>query len=154
MGHEIERKFLVHGSAWKNGVRGTRISQGYLSLDKQRTVRVRAADDQAWLTVKGLTTSVTRVEYEYEIPAADARYMLEHLCLQPIIDKTRYAVDYAGHRWEIDEFHGANEGLRVAEIELRSEDENFERPPWLATEVSGEARYYNARLVEQPYKDW
>jgi adenylate cyclase len=117
-------------------------------------VRVRAAGEQAWLTIKGLTINLTRLEYEYEIPVADARYMLEHLCQQPIIDKTRYAVHYAGHRWDVDEFHGANEGLRVAEIELRSEDETFERPPWLGAEVSGDARYYNARLVQHPYRDW
>jgi adenylate cyclase len=154
MSTEIERKFLVAGPGWKNGAVGRRFRQGYLSVEEERTVRVRAVDDQAWLTVKGLTTGFTRVEYEYPIPASDARELLDTLCHQPIIDKTRYEIRHAGHLWEVDEFHGANEGLVVAEIELRSEQEAFERPAWLGAEVSDDPRYFNANLIRHPFRDW
>lgn len=154
MSTEIERKFLVSGTAWKTRSPGRRLRQGYLSLDRQRTVRVRLVDDQAWLTIKGPTVGVTRTEFEYPIPAADARELLERFCLPPLIDKTRYEVRHGGHRWEIDEFHGANEGLVVAEIELASEDEPFERPPWLGEEVSADPRYFNASLARHPFKEW
>lgn len=151
MSMEIERKFLVRGIAWKTGIAGTRIRQGYLSLARERTVRIRATEDEAWLTIKGLTRGISRVEYEYAIPPADARHLLDELCLQPLIDKTRYAVRHGGHLWEIDEFHGANQGLIVAEIELGSEAEFFERPPWLGDEVSGDPRYFNSSLVTKPW---
>lgn len=154
MGREIERKFLVTGTAWKEGVHGRRIRQGYLSLDKERTVRVRVVDEQAWLTVKGLTTGCTRAEFEYAIPVADARRLLDEFCHQPVIDKTRYTIRHAGHAWEVDEFHGANEGLLVAEIELQDEAEPFERPDWVAEEVSRDPRYFNARLSIHPFSEW
>lgn len=154
MSTEIERKFLVAGPGWKDGAVGRRLRQGYLSVEEERTVRVRAVDDQAWLTIKGLATGFTRVEYEYPIPAADARELLDSLCHQPIIDKTRYAIRHAGHLWEVDEFHGANAGLVVAEIELRSEQEAFTRPPWLGAEVSDDPRYFNANLIRHPFRDW
>ena len=154
MSTEIERKFLVAGTRWKDGAGGRRLRQGYLSVEEQRTVRVRAVDDQAWLTIKGLARGYTRVEYEYPIPAADARELLEALCHQPIIDKTRYEIRHAGHLWEVDEFHGANAGLVVAEIELGSEQEPFERPPWLGAEVSDDPRYFNASLIRHPFRDW
>jgi adenylate cyclase len=154
MSTEIERKFLVAGTRWKDGAVGRRLRQGYLSVEEQRTVRVRAVDDQAWLTIKGLARGYTRVEYEYPIPAADARELLEALCHQPIIDKTRYEIRHAGHLWEVDEFHGANAGLVVAEIELGSEQEPFERPPWLGAEVSDDPRYFNASLIRHPFRDW
>ena len=154
MSTEIERKFLVAGTRWRDGAVGRRFRQGYLSVEKERTVRVRTADDQAWLTIKGLTRGFTRVEYEYPIPLPDARELLDKLCHQPIIDKTRYEVRYAGHLWEVDEFHGANEGLVVAEIELASEQEIFTRPPWLGDEVSDDPRYFNANLIRHPFRDW
>jgi len=154
MSTEIERKFLVAGTRWKDGAVGRRLRQGYLSVEEQRTVRVRAVDDQAWLTIKGLAKGYTRVEYEYPIPAADARALLETLCHQPIIDKTRYEIRHAGHLWEVDEFHGANAGLVVAEIELGSEQDTFERPPWLGDEVSDDPRYFNANLIRHPFRDW
>jgi adenylate cyclase len=154
MGTEIERKFLVKGTAWREGVHGQRFRQGYLSVDRERTVRVRAVGGRAWLTVKGLTTGFSRLEFEYEIPAADATTLLDELCLQPIIDKTRYEVRHCGRLWEVDEFHGVNEGLVIAEIELDSEQDAFERPPWLGDEVSDDPRYFNARLVRHPFRDW
>jgi adenylate cyclase len=150
MSMEIERKFLVRGDAWRTGADGTRIRQGYLSLARERTVRIRATEKQAWLTIKGVTRGISRVEFEYAIPAADAQHLLDELCLQPLIEKTRYAVRYGGHLWDIDEFHGANQGLIVAEIELGSETEVFERPPWLGDEVSGDPRYFNSSLVRNP----
>lgn len=154
MGREIERKFLVYGTAWKHGVDGKLVRQGYLSMDQERTMRVRAVADRGWLTIKGLMRGVTRVEHEYEIPLADAVQLLDTLCHQPVVEKTRYEIRYGGHLWEVDEFHGANEGLVVAEVELGSEDETFEQPPWLGDEVSHDPRYFNANLVRHPFKIW
>lgn len=154
MGTEIERKFLVSGEAWRQGAEARRIRQGYLSVEKERTVRVRAVDDRAWLTVKGLTRGFTRMEFEYEIPAEHALRMLDELCVQPIIDKTRHEIRHGVHLWEVDEFHGANTGLVIAEIELAREDENFDRPPWLGKEVSDDPRYFNANLASHPYSAW
>ena len=101
-----------------------------------------------------MTLGVTRTEFDYAIPEDDARDMLQSLCMQPLIDKTRHYVRYRGHTWEIDEFAGANTGLVVAELELKSEDDAFEQPPWLGQEVSHDPRYYNVCLVEHPYKNW
>jgi adenylate cyclase len=153
-GTEIERKFLVSGRGWKQAGRGRRFRQAYLSTEAQRTVRVRVVDDRAWLTIKGPTEGISRLEFEYPIPVEDAERMLQALCLKPYIDKTRYHVSHGGHVWEVDEFHGANSGLVVAEIELQSVDETFERPDWLGREVSDDPRYFNASLVAHPYKDW
>ncbi|MFU8896394.1 MAG: CYTH domain-containing protein [Gammaproteobacteria bacterium] len=154
MGTEIERKFLVTGTGWKTGRQGKRVRQGYLCVEKERTVRVRLVDKHGWLTVKGVTSGVSRLEFEYPIPVADAHRLLDALCLQPIIDKTRYEIRHQDHLWEVDEFHGANAGLVVAEIELDREDEAFARPDWLGDEVSDDARYFNAQLVRHPYRDW
>jgi CYTH domain-containing protein len=153
MGKEIERKFLVTGNAWKMGD-GELFRQGYLSIDKHRTVRVRRAGDAAQLTVKGITEGATRSEYEYPIPVDDADRMLEALCLHPLIEKRRYRVDYRGMTWEIDCFYGANEGLVVAEIELESPRQRFDKPDWIGDEVTSDPRYYNANLVDQPYCNW
>ncbi|HUG99586.1 MAG TPA: CYTH domain-containing protein [Gammaproteobacteria bacterium] len=154
MGREIERKFLVTGTAWKDGLHGRLFRQGYLSLEKSRTVRVRAAEDAAWLTIKGATAGCTRAEYEYPIPVAEAHELLDTLCIRPLVEKTRYEVRYGGHLWQVDEFHGANAGLVVAEIELGREDEAFERPPWLGAEVSSDPRYFNVNLVNHPFREW
>jgi len=151
---EIERKFLVTDLGWKQKGQGRRFRQAYLSTDKQRVVRVRVVDDDAWLTIKGQTSGITRLEFEYAIPVEDAEHMLESLCHQPVIDKTRYLLKHGDHTWEIDEFHGANEGLVVAEIELDSEEEHFERPEWLGEEVSGDPRYFNSNLIAHPYREW
>lgn len=152
MAKEIERKFLVLGSEWHTG-NPLRISQGYLSRDKDRTVRVRIAGTQAYLTVKGITTGATRPEFEYEIPLSDAEALL-CMCDGPLVEKLRHRVQHGGHAWEIDEFLGENIGLVVAEIELRSEAESFARPPWLAGEVTHDARYFNSNLSTNPFARW
>lgn len=154
MGQEIERKFLVSSNSWQGDAPGELFRQGYLNTHKERTVRVRQKGERAWLTIKGLSRGATRSEYEYEIPAADAAEMLDALCERPLIEKTRYRVPFAGHTWEIDEFHGANAGLVLAEVELDSEDESLSLPPWVGDEVTGDARYFNANLVAQPYAQW
>ncbi len=150
---EIERKFLIADDSWRDGSAGVGITQGYLSQDPERTVRVRTAGDQAWVTIKGRTRGITRAEFEYEIPVADARELLE-LCLPSLIGKTRHEVSYAGHLWEIDVFHGANAGLVVAEIELADESVSPALPPWVGREVSNDARYFNACLAELSYAKW
>lgn len=115
---------------------------------------MRVAGTEGFLTLKGIATGASRAEFEYALPLADAQYMLSHFCLKPLIEKTRWHYDYKGHLWEIDEFSGENEGLIVAEIELTSEIEQFDRPDWLGQEVTGDPRYNNASLVNNPYKNW
>ncbi|MCR4859709.1 MAG: CYTH domain-containing protein [Bacteroidales bacterium] len=152
---EIERKFLVAGDFREEVSGSSRIIQGYLCSGPGRSVRIRIRDDRGYLTVKGPVRGLTRFEWEKEIPAEEARQMLE-LCEPGVIDKTRHLVPAADgiHTWEVDEFHGENEGLLVAEIELASEDETFPRPVWLGPEVTGDRRYYNTNLRRLPYKDW
>jgi len=154
MGQEIERKFLVNGDAWRGGARGVLYRQGYLSTHAERTVRVRVMGDRAALTVKGLTVGARRAEFEYDIPVDDATQMLDALCERPLIEKTRHTIAFAGHTWEVDEFHGENEGLIVAEVELLREDEEVALPPWIGAEVTADDRYKNSRLVSSPYKTW
>jgi len=149
---EIERKFLVIGDDWRTD-RGVRIIQGYLNRDEERTVRVRIAGAEAFLTIKGLSAGAAREEFEYEIPVVDAEQLLK-LCVGALIEKTRHTVVYAGMTWEIDEFHGANEGLVVAEIELEDADQFFARPAWLGPEVTADVRYFNSHLAVRPYKSW
>jgi CYTH domain-containing protein len=150
---EIERKFLVRDDSWNDGTPGVRIAQGYLSLDPGRSVRVRLAGENAWLTVKGRSEGLARAEFEYPIPADDARALLE-ICLPSVIDKTRHRVGFGGHLWEIDVFHGANEGLVMAEVEL--DDASFPPalPPWAGEEVSDDFRYYNTSLASRPFGLW
>jgi len=152
MALEIERKFLVIGDAWRIG-KGQYLCQGYLSRDKNRTVRVRIADDHAYLTTKGISTGATRPEFEYEIPLTDARQLLD-LCDKPLIEKVRREIEHEGFTWEVDEFHGENQGLILAEIELESEDQEFPHPDWLGQEVTDDTRYYNANLAVAPYSKW
>lgn len=152
MSVEIERKFLVNGDAWKSST-AVLIRQGYLNRDPKRTVRVRVAGEQAWVTIKGLTTGATRAEFEYTIPRADADALLE-LCEKPILEKKRHHVQYAGHTWEIDEFLGDNAGLVVAEVELDREDAVVDLPPWVKCEVTHDPRYYNSSLSITPFKTW
>jgi CYTH domain-containing protein len=146
---EIERKFLVRDDSWNDGSPGVRIAQGYLTMDPDRTVRVRLAGDNAWLTVKGRTFGITRTEFEYPVPPDDARDLLE-MCLPSVIDKTRHRIEFRGHVWEVDVFHGANEGLVIAEVELADENVSPELPPWVGQEVSDDERYYNANLASRP----
>lgn len=150
MSAEIERKFLVVGDSWRDGSPGVRMAQGYLSLDVERTVRVRRAGNDAWITVKGRTVGITRAEFEYPIPPDDARDLL-NLCLPSTIDKTRHRVSFHGHLWEIDVFHGANEGLVLAEVELADTADRPELPPWVGEEVSSDVRYFNANLATRPF---
>lgn len=155
MGTEIERKFLVRDDSWRALAQpGCRYRQGYLTTDTPSSVRVRVAGDRGYLNIKSATLGVTRTEFEYAIPLQDAEEMLEHLCARPLIEKTRYIVEHAGHAWEIDVFEGENAGLVVAEIELQSQDEAFETPAWAGEEVSHDPRYYNVSLVRHPFKDW
>lgn len=155
MATEIEHKFLIRDDRWRRDVyRSQRLRQGYLVSDRVRSVRIRLAGDAAWLNIKSGTLGVCRREYDYAIPAADAQKLLDRLCRQPLLEKTRHWLRYGGHTWEIDVFEGDNTGLVLAEIELTEPSENFARPPWLGEEVSHDPRYYNPSLVEHPYKDW
>lgn len=155
-GIEIERKFLVKDDGFKaEAVESHHLVQGYICRESGRTVRVRIADDRAYLTIKGRSSDngMSRFEWETGIPVGDARRLLA-LCQGGTVDKTRYIVPVSERKWEVDEFHGDNEGLVVAEIELGSEDEPFGRPSWLGEEVTGDRRYYNSMLSECPYKKW
>lgn len=154
MAKEVERKFLVKGLEWKRLAEGVAYRQGYLSTVKERTVRVRTVGDKGYLTIKGLTVGVTRSEFEYEIPVADANALLDDLCERPLIEKNRYKVMHAGLTWEIDEFFGENNGLVVAEVELQDAQQKIELPAWIGEEVSGDPRYFNANLIKHPYTKW
>jgi adenylate cyclase len=151
---EIERKFLVSGEAWRETAEGTRYRQGFLSTEPERTVRVRVAGPRGSITVKGKNVGARRAEFEYEIPVADAERMLDTLCQRPLIEKIRYTLPVGPHTWEIDVFEGSNAGLVVAEIELSSEDEAFEKPEWVGDEVTDDPRYFNSNLVANPYGTW
>lgn len=153
MGKEIERKFLIVGDAWKSLGAGTLFRQGYLNSAKERVVRARIMGERAALTIKGITTGATRLEFEYDIPVADAAELLE-LCEQPLIEKTRYKIPFGGLVWEIDEFHGVNDGLIVAECELESEEQAIDKPDWVGEEVTGDPRYFNSNLIAHPYSTW
>ena len=150
---EIERKFLVRGEYKAFAESSSRIVQGYLISAQGHTVRIRKMDDKAFLTIKGPSTGISRFEWEIEIPQVDAEVLLER-CMGGMIDKTRYRVPYKGRLFEVDEFYGDNEGLTVAEVELTSENEAFEKPDWLGREVSDDPRYRNSHLLTHPYKQW
>jgi adenylate cyclase len=164
MAIEIERKFLIKPGAWTPRDAGTHMQQGYLSSQNGCTVRVRIESSEegssdpgrtlARLTVKGPTIGISRPEFEYAVPLADARFMLDELCEPPLIDKHRYLERFGRHTWEIDVFHGDNEGLIVAEVEMASEDDVLELPSWVGEEVSFDFRYSNASLRKAPFKSW
>ncbi len=154
MGKEIERKYLVKGDSWKELARGVMYRQGYLSTVKERVVRVRTIDDKGYLTIKGISRGISRLEFEYEIPLEDANKMLDELCERPLIEKARYKIEYGGLVWEVDEFFGDNEGLILAEVELSDENQHIELPDWIGEEVSGDPRYFNSNLIKHPYKEW
>ena len=155
MALEIERKFLVQRGYREQATGYRRIVQGYLCSVPERTVRVRIAGDQGYLTIKGIGggSGASRYEWEREIPVAEADALLA-LCEPGVIDKIRYLVPVGRHTFEVDEFHGENDGLVIAEVELASEEEAFERPSWLGAEVTGDPRYYNSALMKQPYRRW
>ena len=155
-GMEIERKFLVHGTDFKQQARSSsRIRQGYICSGHGRTVRVRRRDDRAFLTIKGpsIDGGLSRYEFEKEITLDEADHLFL-LCEPGVIDKTRYLVDCEGHTFEVDEFYGDNEGLVIAEVELRSPDEPYKKPDFIGQEVTGDRRYYNSHLRLNPYKQW
>ena len=155
MANEIERKFLVKGDFKKLAVKQTRIVQGYLSSVPERTVRVRIKGDKGFITIKGIgnVSGATRYEWEKEIPVSEVEDLLK-ICEPGIIDKTRYLVKAGNHTYEVDEFYGENEGLILAEIELSSENEKFEKPEWLGEEVTGDTKYYNSMLMKNPFTKW
>jgi len=152
---EIERKFLVKNIDFLKEIKGFKIVQGYLSSDPQRNVRVRIKGAQAFLTIKGISneSGTSRFEWEKEINIDEALELLK-LCLPGVIDKTRFEIPLGKHTYEVDVFEGENKGLIIAEVELQSEDELFEKPKWLADEVTGDVRYYNSYLVGNPFTKW
>ena len=153
---EIERKFLVTSDAFKKeAFAQNRIAQGYLSSVPERTVRVRIKGDKGFLTIKGASneTGLSRFEWEKEIPVDEATALLK-LCEKGIIDKTRFEVKIGNHIFEVDEFYGENKGLIIAEVELKSETETFEKPVWLGKEVTNDIRYYNSYLSKNPFTNW
>lgn len=155
MPFEIERKFLVISDAWKSHVLSESIiKQGYLATTDRASIRVRVSGGKAHLNLKSRTLEVKRHEYEYEIPLEEGEEILANLTSGAVIDKVRFKIRHADHVWDLDLFHGANQGLIVAEIELDSEDEAFAKPAWAGDEVSGDPKYYNSSLIEHPYCDW
>ncbi|OGR12413.1 MAG: adenylate cyclase [Desulfobacterales bacterium RIFOXYA12_FULL_46_15] len=154
MGVEIERKFLLKGDRWRSLGHPVRYCQGYLNRSKERTVRVRMEGEKGYLAIKGISRGVKRIEYEYEIPEADCRAMLNGLVEKPVIEKNRTRIEYKGMVFEIDEFFGENQGLIIAEVELESEDQTIELPDWIGREVTHDPRYYNSNLVLYPYTKW
>jgi len=154
MGKEIERKFLINLSELGNLEDGIPIKQAYISTTDNTVVRIRLTGNSAFITLKGENRGATRSEYEYAIPADDAKEIISELCSGPLIEKTRYKVFHSGHTWEIDIFHGNNDGLIVAEVELEDENENIEIPNWVTAEVTDDAKYYNLNLLKNPYCKW
>ncbi len=156
MGIEIERKFLVVSDEWKRHVhREDMLRQGYLTNDEDSSsIRVRVTSECGFLNIKSSEPTMRRIEYQYVIPVTDAEEMLYKFCRWPLIEKKRFWVAYTGHEWQIDVFEGTNEGLIVAELELKREDEKFQLPPWAGAEVTDDPRYYNVYLLDNPYTSW
>jgi adenylate cyclase len=155
MGIEVERKFLVVGEAWRGAAtERIRMRQGYLTREGPSSVRIRITGAEARLNLKSAEVGTTRLEFDWEVPRAEAEQILDRLCHRPLIEKVRHLVPCGGHLWEVDEFEGDNAGLIVAELELGAADEAFEAPAWLGREVTHERRYYNQALVEHPFRAW
>ena len=154
MAKEIERKFLLKSDDWRSLVKGRYYCQGYIPTQGKQTVRARIIGDQGYLTLKGPAQGLSRSEFEYVIPLADAQAILAELCQQPLIEKHRYRIPIGDVVWEIDEFLGENQGLLLAEVELTDAKQAVELPDWIGEEVTGDPRYYNANLVRHPFKDW
>lgn len=150
---EIERKFLIDTKLWKPAGTGIKIKQGYLSVDKERVVRVRIADEKAFLTIKGNQQGIVRTEFEYEIPKSDAEVLLK-MCRDFVIGKSRFKERIGNLIWEIDIFEGKNFGLVMAEVELKEVNQNVILPPWIGEEVSLDYRYFNSSLSVKPYLYW
>jgi len=155
MGVEIERKFLVDHEKWAQVIKpaGTHYRQGYILSNEQQTVRVRISDKKGFLNLKSKETDLSRKEYEYEIPLPDGIEILEYFTKNGT-EKVRYRIPFTGKTWEVDEFIGDNAGLIVAELELNSEAEEFEKPDWITIEVTDDGRYTNSSLAKHPFKNW
>ena len=151
---ETERKFLVNSGKWKENAKGIIYKQGYLSTEPGRTVRIRLEGEKGKLTIKGEKKKGSGDEFEYNIPGDEAAYIIKNLCLKPVIEKIRYKINFNGKTWEVDEFSGENLGLVIAEIELDSPDEKFEKPDWAGKDVTEDQRYKNANLVGKPFSKW
>ena len=154
MAIEIERKFLVKEKPFSIAKRSLKINQGYIINEKSKVIRVREKGDDYFLTIKGNNIGISRLEYDFPISKEDAKELIFHFCKTTLIEKTRHYIEHKGHTWEVDEFHGKNNGLIVAEIELESEDEKFEIPDWVGEEVTQDDRYYNMNLAIHPFKSW
>ena len=155
MAIEIEHKFLLLNNDWRQNITcSVQYQQGYLSSEASSSIRVRISNEKAWLNIKSATIGTHRHEYEYEIPLQDASEIINNLCCKPIIKKTRYNVVNDKNTWEIDEFHDENNGLVIAEIELKEIGESFLKPHWLGEEVTQDVRYYNNNLAINPYSKW
>lgn len=154
MALEIERKFLMKNDSWRGLAEGIHYRQGYLNDSGGATVRVRTIGERGYLTIKGPTVSGSRLEYEYEIPIADAEEMLTRLAVSPIVEKIRHAIPFGGFTWEVDEFLGENDGLIFAEIEIDYPDQPFSLPPWIGQEVTDDPRFYNSSLARNPFSRW
>lgn len=154
MGKEIERKFLVKNKDFQKDAKAILIRQGYLSDRIDTAVRVRVMGEEAFLTIKSKGNGITREEYEYAIPHADAMTMLEHLCIGYILEKTRYTLFDQQMLWTVDEFHGANAGLLLAEIELESENQPFKKPDWVGEEITFDFRFAGSNLAVKPFTLW
>jgi CYTH domain-containing protein len=153
MGKEIERRYLLQSDAWRGQTEGVWLKQGYLSVEAARTVRVRIQGERAWLTLKSAISAVSRHEFEYPIPLADAETILATMCPM-VVEKQRHRIEHGGLIWEVDVFAGDNAGLVLAEVELAHEDQAFEAPPWLGAEVTHDPRYTNAYLSQHPWPTW
>ena len=154
MAIEIERKFLVKEKPFSIAKRSLKINQGYIINEKSKVIRVREKGDDYFLTIKGNNIGISRLEYDFPISKEDAKELIFHFCKTTLIEKTRHYIEHKGHTWEVDEFHGKNNGLIVAEIELESEDEKFEIPDWIGEEVTQDDRYYNMNLAIHPFTSW
>ena len=154
MAIEIERKFLVKEKPFSIAKRSLKINQGYIINEKSKVIRVREKGDDYFLTIKGNNIGISRLEYDFPISKEDAKELIFHFCKTTLIEKTRHYIEHEEHTWEVDEFHGKNNGLIVAEIELESEDEKFEIPDWVGEEVTQDNRYYNMNLAIHPFTSW
>ena len=154
MAIEIERKFLIKEKPFSIAKRSLKINQGYIINEKSKVIRVREKGDDYFLTIKGNNIGISRLEYDFPISKEDAKELIFHFCKTTLIEKTRHYIEHKGHTWEVDEFHGKNNGLIVAEIELESEDEKFEIPDWVGEEVTQDDRYYNMNLSIHPFTSW
>ena len=154
MAIEIERKFLVKEKPLSIAKRSLKINQGYIINEKSKVIRVREKGDDYFLTIKGNNIGISRLEYDFPISKEDAKELIFHFCKTTLIEKTRHYIEHKGHTWEVDEFHGKNNGLIVAEIELESEDDKFEIPDWVGEEVTQDDRYYNMNLAIHPFTSW